>query len=82
MFPIRDGKYFNDESPTDDYKFSSSLKVAHKIKILVYIISLEDGIKIIKHPIFNMYPVCENGRSKIIRSLDKSDLFYKRFLIQ
>ena len=80
MFPIKDGKLYMDEVPCGNYKFNSSLKVAHKIRKIVYIIALEEGIKTMQHPKFSIKSESVSCPDKFITCADKSDIFYKRFV--
>lgn len=79
MFPIKAGRFWSEQAPLDNYNYTSSLEVKHKIRKLVYIISLDAEIEIEKHPIFTLIPASECVNSKTLKCEDDSDLFYNRF---
>ena len=80
LFPITDGKFDSSKAPTSDYIFVSGLTVKHRIREMNYIISLEKGIEIQKHPILKIFPLgIDYSPSREISLDDESDLFYNRY---
>ncbi len=81
MFPITNSYFDPEKAPIQDNSYMSGLKVAHKIFKLNYIISFEKGIKIEKHPTFEVYPHgTEHGHIKTVAFSDESDIFYNRYV--
>jgi hypothetical protein len=85
MFPIENGHLDLENQPYEDYKFSSSLEVKHKINNLEYIVSFEKGIEINDIDCYSNYNSKSNNSStnrEIHCKLKyESDLFYDKYII-
>lgn len=86
MYPIENGLYNSSlHSPKfQDYRFSSSIKVSHAIKKLVYIVSFENGIVIDELPTCNVYRTGKNSstKDKSIHGAMENNCIYKKYTYQ